>query len=195
MWGGWHDAGDFDLRVESQATTTRMLAFAWELFKPSNDETTIDQKNKVVEIHVPDGKPDILQQIEHGALAVVGGYKALGRLYRGIICPTGRQYSLLGDASVMTDNLVYNARMDSSQHSATQYGIRDDRRVFTEDNLRREVQVAACLATAYRSLCGFNDNLANECLNTAKALWETDKDSGQPGLIDASAALYLSTGD
>jgi len=193
--GGWHDAGDYDLRVESQANTVRMLAYSWELFDTDYDLTTIDQKNKLVEIHVPDGSPDILQQIEHGVLTIIGGYKALGRLYRGIICPTGRQYSLLGDGSVMTDNLVYNITMDSTQKSANQSGIRDDRWVFTEENPRRELFVAACLATAYRSLQGYNNDLAEDCLTTAKALWEQNRQSGIAGLIDPAAELYLSTND
>lgn len=193
--GGWHDAGDYDLRVESQANTTRMLAFTWELFRPEHDETTIDQKGKVVEMHMPDGIPDILQQIEHGALTIVGGYKSLGRLYRGIICPTGRQYSLLGDGSTMTDNLIYNSRMDSSQRNGTSSGVRDDRWVFTEENPWRELNVAACLATAYRSLKGYNDDLANDCIETAKALWDGNLDSQHVGLVDAAAALYLSTKD
>ena len=51
----------------------------------------------MVEIHQPDGKPDMLQQIEHGALSIVGGYRSLGRLYRGIIEPTLPQYMHLGD--------------------------------------------------------------------------------------------------
>jgi len=193
--GGWHDAGDYDLRVESQANTMRMLAYSWELFDTDYDLTTIDQEHKLVEIHVPDGKPDMLQQIEHGALTIIGGYKALGRLYRGIICPTGRQYSLLGDGSVMTDNLVYTPSMDSTQKSATHSGIRDDRWVFTEENPRRELQVAACLATAYRSLRGFNDPLAFDCLDAAKSLWDLHSQSGNPGLIDPAAELFLSTGD
>lgn len=193
--GGWHDAGDYDLRVESQAKTTRMLAYCWELFDAEYDLTTINQDQKLVEIHVPDGKQDILQQIEHGALTIIGGYKALGRLYRGIICPTGRQYSLLGDGSVMTDNLVYNAALDSSQRNAFQSGIRDDRWVFTEENPRRELQVAACLATTYRSLRGFNDALAFDCLDAAKALWELHSQSANPALIDPAVELYLSTGE
>ncbi|MFL5731552.1 MAG: cellulase N-terminal Ig-like domain-containing protein, partial [Cytophagaceae bacterium] len=64
--GGWHDAGDFDLRVESQAETIHGLALAYEAFGIKYDNTTIDQKNRLVEIQVPDGKADILQQIEHG---------------------------------------------------------------------------------------------------------------------------------
>jgi len=59
----------------------------------------------------------------------------------------------------------------------------------------RELDAAACLATACRSLKGFNDVLANDCLEAAKNLWETHRTSKLIGLIDASAELYLSTGD
>jgi hypothetical protein len=30
--GGWHDAGDYDLRIESQAVSTWRLAMMYELF-------------------------------------------------------------------------------------------------------------------------------------------------------------------
>ncbi len=95
--GGWHDAGDYDLRVESQAGTVWTLALAYEEFGVDWDQTTVDQQNHLVEIHLPDGKPDVLQQVEHGVLTILGGYENMGRLYRGIICNTLRQYVLLGD--------------------------------------------------------------------------------------------------
>ncbi|MDA3835609.1 MAG: glycoside hydrolase family 9 protein, partial [Spirochaetales bacterium] len=103
--GGWHDAGDYDLRVESQAGTVWTLALAYEEFGVEWDQTSVDQQGRIVEIHLPDGKPDILQQVEHGVLSILGGYQNLGRLYRGIICNNLRQYVLLGDASSMTDDL------------------------------------------------------------------------------------------
>ena len=73
--GGWHDAGDYDLRVESQSGEAYILTMAYEAFGIKYDETSIDQNSHIVEIHQPDGKNDILQQIEHGALTVVAGYK------------------------------------------------------------------------------------------------------------------------
>jgi endoglucanase len=42
--GGWFDAGDHDLRIESQIDTVHGLALAWELFHPTLDNTSIDQK-------------------------------------------------------------------------------------------------------------------------------------------------------
>ena len=66
---------------------------ACENFGTYWDETSIDFEKKIVEIHQPDGKNDLLQQVENGALTIVAGWKALGRLYRGILCPTVRQYA------------------------------------------------------------------------------------------------------
>ena len=128
--GGWHDAGDYDLRIESQMTTVWLLAMMVEEFGLDYDATTIDQQKQLVEIHRPDGSSDALQQIEHGLLSVLGAYESLGRLYRGIIVPTIRQYVLLGDGSTQTDNRVY----DRNHKDA----VADDRLVFTEVNPGRE---------------------------------------------------------
>lgn len=178
--GGWHDAGDFDLRVESQAGECYILSLAWEEFAPQIDVTAIDQQARTVEIHQADGRNDLLQQIEHGALSVVNGYLALGRLYRGIICPTLRQYVLLGDAAAMTDNIP---------------GNEDDRWVFTEDNPERETGTAAHLAAASRALRGFNDTLSVHCINIAKEIFDATAETRQGMKLQAAAELYLSTGE
>ena len=180
--GGWHDAGDFDLRVESQAGEAYILALAYEAFGVDYDATAIDQARKTVEIHQPDGKNDILQQIEHGLLSVVGGYRALGRLYRGIICNSLRQYVLLGDAAAMTDGVK---------------GNEDDRWVFTEDNPPRELTTAAQLAASARALRGFNDELSEQALQAARELYDVTDGSGRAELpkIHAAAELFLATGE
>ncbi len=180
--GGWHDAGDYDLRIESQAGEAYILALAHENFGIDYDATSIDQANHITEIHQPDGKPDILQQIENGALSIVAGYRALGRLYRGIICNSTRQYVFLGDASAITDNRV---------------GNEDDRWVFTEDNSHRELTTAAQLAAISRSLKNFNDTLSVQSLEIAKTLYQnTPVDRYSEGSkIQAAVELYLSTGE
>ncbi len=177
--GGWHDAGDFDLRVESQSGECYILALAWEEFRPEIDVTAIDQHTRQVEIHQADGRNDLLQQVEHGALSVVNSYLALGRLYRGIICPTLRQYVLLGDAAAMTDNIPGND---------------DDRWVFTEDNPGREISTAANLAAAARVLRGFNDTLAVHCENIAKEIFAATPETGPGMKLHAAAELYIATG-
>ncbi len=180
--GGWHDAGDDDLRIESQADTIYGLALAWESFGPSYDNTTIDQENRVVELHRPDGKPDVLQQIEHGALTVVGSYRALGRFYRGMIVPTLRQYTQVGDFAAQTDNVVFDesAVAEAPPIGTGVPGSPDDRWVFTEDNPRRSLSAAAGLAASARALRGYDDALAAECLAVAEEVWETTDETSAP---------------
>ncbi len=196
--GGWHDAGDYDLRVESQSGEVYILVMAYEAFNIKYDETSIDQKTHIVEIHQPDGKPDILQQIEHGALTVVAGYRNLGRLYRGIIESSKRQYILLGDGSTMTDGLVYSRDLRDDERTGSSSSVPDDRWVFTEDNPSRELTVAAHLAAAARVLKGFNDTLSKQCLDVAKAIFSHDYQlTGRTAnsKIHAASELFLTTGD
>jgi hypothetical protein len=195
--GGWHDAGDYDLRVESQSSEVYILVQTYEEFGVKYDETAIDQHSRIVEIHQPDEKPDIIQQIEHGALSVVGGYRNLGRLYRGIICPTLRQYILLGDGVNMTDGLIYDPDLKPGEKTATRSGVPDDNWVFTEDNPGRELTTAAHLAAASRVLRGFNDTLSIQCLEVAESIFNIDRQlAGRTATAKLLAAseLYLTTG-
>ena len=120
--------------------------------------------------------------MENGALTIVAGWKALGRLYRGIICPTVRQYTHLGDAAAHTDGIVGGA---------------DDRWVFTEENPSKELSVAAALACMSRVLKGHNDALAADCLDIAKKLYagvDTDSNPRMAGSkVQAAVELYLTT--
>ncbi|MBQ3864375.1 MAG: glycoside hydrolase family 9 protein, partial [Clostridia bacterium] len=180
--GGWHDAGDFDLRIESQAGESYILSLAYESFGVDYDVTTIDQEKKITEIHQPDGKNDILQQVEHGMLSVIGAYNSLGRLYRGIICNDLRQYVLLGDSAAMTDGIP---------------GNEDDRWVFTEDNPPRELTSAAEIAASARALKGFNDELSAQALHAAEELYAVTDGSGkaESAKIHAAVELFLATGE
>ncbi|MFT3781084.1 MAG: glycoside hydrolase family 9 protein [Nibricoccus sp.] len=192
--GGWHDAGDDDLRIESQAETIHGLALAYELFKADYDNTTIDQENRVVELHHPDGKPDLLQQIEHGALSIVGGYKSMGRLYRGIIVPTKRQYVHLGEFGSVTDNKAFApGNAIAGKGAVIQQGGPDDRWVFTEDNPHRELQVAGCLAAAARPLRQINPSLAEKCLEIAEELWRKTREKDAVDRLLPAAELLIST--
>jgi hypothetical protein len=214
--GGWYDAGDHDLRIESQIDTVHGLALAWELFHPALDDTTIDQSRHVVEIHQPDGKPDVLQQVEHGLLSIVGGYNSLGRLYRGIQDASLHQYTFLGDAADMTDNQVFHDRTgeamrvlaaaavngDQSEPKIDHLpplgsvGSADDRWVFTEVNPSRELNTAAGLAAASRVMAGYNDPLARDCLRIARELW-TNAQTPRRALdrFEPALELYQSTGE
>ncbi len=223
--GGWHDAGDYDLRIESQADTVHGLALAWELFHPTLDNTTVDQRSRIVDLHRPDGKPDILQQIEHGVLSIVPAYHSLGRLYRGIQDASLVQYTHLGDAATMTDNQVFRgdmaqatavlakAALEGSQAEPKignlprlgSTGSADDRWVFTEENGEHELSTAGALAAASRALRGFNDPLAADCLGVANELWDRCRDvraadereanALRGARLEAAIELYQSTRD
>ena len=169
--GGWHDAGDYDLRVESQMGTVWLLSKMVEEFGLDYDATTIDETRKEADIHRPDGQNDAIQQIEHGLLSVLGGYKALGRTYRGIIEPHLEQYTLLGDISTQTDGLDYDPKLKPGEKTATTSGIDDDRWVFTEDNPDRELETAAELATASRVLKTANPQMSADALAAAQDLY------------------------
>jgi len=193
--GGWHDAGDYDFRIESQMETILTLSYAYEEFDLQHDQTLVSQAEMLVEIHHPDGKPDILQQIEHGLLTVLGGYRQFGKLYRGILCPTLRQYAMLGDARSMTDNIIFEGEIKGIyegfwyDHITTQYDkyyspqknretkkefIKDldDRLVFLEDNPARQISGISGLAAASRVMKGYDDELSVEVINAAEDLWQ-----------------------
>ncbi|MFO8001232.1 MAG: glycoside hydrolase family 9 protein [Marinilabilia sp.] len=181
--GGWHDAGDYDIRVESQIGTIELLAMMLEEFDLDYDATSVDREKRLVEIHQADGKNDVVQQIEHGLENVLGAYRSMDRLYRGIICPTLEQYVLLGDGATMTDNRKWDPSMPEEE--------RDDRLVFTEDNPSRECRVGAGLAVAGRVLHEYNPELATECIETALAIWNSSASHLEEDVNKARLAAEL----
>jgi hypothetical protein len=195
--GGWHDAGDYDMRIESQIGTIWLLAKMIEEFGLDYDATLIDQKRKLVEIHAPDGRNDAVQQIEHGLLSVMGGYRALGRLYRGIIDPTHRQYVLLGQAENQTDN-VFKKPVEGLGRDNSGKPIRwDDRWVFTEDNPDRELYASAGLAAAARVMKASDPKLAAETLAAARDVAGKALSRGKSvqNKVFALAELFHATND
>jgi hypothetical protein len=193
--GGWHDAGDDDFRIESQADEVFILASAYESFGVNYDDTTVDQTKRLVRIHQPDGKPDLLQQVEHGVLTILGSYKSMGRLYRGIITPTLEQYVILGDTANVTDNLFYDPKLKPGEKTGTHSALPDDRWVFTEENSSHEYKGIAALAIAGRVMKTYNPELARECVEAAENLWQVDRNSkrGFTERMAAAAQLWLTT--
>jgi hypothetical protein len=172
--GGWYDAGDFDLRTQTIYGTVMNLVQSWETFNLTRDETYIDQQTRYTDIHRPDGKSDILQQIEHGTLQLLAQHKTVGYAINGIVEAHLDQYTHLGDAVTKTDNLIYNPQLKHQQSDGFTSGIFDDRWAFTSKSSSLNYGSAAALAAASRALKGFNDTLANECLMTAKKVWEEE---------------------
>ncbi len=179
--GGWFDAGDFDVEEASQCETISALADTWELFKPEHDETYVNEKHRYVGIHDPDGKPDILQQIEHGVLLQLAMQKAFGRAIPSIEMPHLYQYVHLGDASTITDNLIYDPKLGPFEVKGDYSGKNDDRWALTTDEPWMNYNAIACLANASRAFKGYNDSLAAECLTAAENSWAwQQKDTSNP---------------
>jgi len=194
--GGWHDAGDFDLRIESQADEVSILASAYETFHLDYDDTTVDEQTLRTQIHVPDGKADAPQQIEHGILSILGAYRSMGRVYRGIQEASMDQYVMLGDEINVTDNLFYNSSLKPEERTATESGKPDDRWVFTEQNPNHEYRAIAALAAAGRVLKAANPPLAAECVEAAENLWRSESDPAKAfdTRMVAAVQLFKTTG-
>jgi endoglucanase len=177
--GGWFDAGDFDIQTGSHVSVLLNLVDAREKFGIDRDETYIDQATRFVDIHRPDGKPDILQQIEHGALNLVAQVENIGHPVRGIVVPNLFQYHHLGDAVTETDNLPYNPALKPYESDGKSSGTMDDRWVFTNRTVSLDYSTAGALAAAGRALKIYNKPLADRCLAAAKKLW--DENYKEPG--------------
>ena len=172
--GGWFDAGDFDLRTQTHYSTVLSMVQAWERFRPERDETSINQQTRFVDLHHPDGKPDLLQQIEHGVVQLVAQHRAIGHAIPGIVEAHLSQYTHLGDAVTKTDNKVYNPELDSLESDGFTSGTFDDRWAFTSKSSALNYGSAAALAAASRALRGYDNALADECFAIAKRVWDEE---------------------
>lgn len=208
--GGWYDAGDYDIRTQTQYDVVNTLVTVWETFGLKRDTTSVDYARKLVDIHVADGKPDLLQQIEHGTLALIAQHRALGRAIPGIVEAHIEQYTHLGDGVTKTDNLIYDASMSELESDGFKSGKFDDRWAFTSKSTPLNYGSIAALAAASRALTGYNDELAQECLVTAKRAWADEQAKPQPDLfihgnttggklevehLKAATELLITTGD
>jgi endoglucanase len=156
-----------------------------------------------VEMHRPDGVPDAVEQVRHGVLQVLAQVHSIGHPIMGIIEPTLRQYTHLGDAASNTDGRVYSDELGVNEMNASYSGKPDDRWAFTTKRPGLEYGAAAALAAASQTLKGWDDPLAKECLDTAVKLWndehahptpESNRAFGVPGMstvVEWRAALEL----
>jgi len=206
--GGWHDAGDYDLAAGSQAQTTYVLTLAHEAFGVDSDQTTVRKDERLVLLHTPDGVPDIVQQIAHGVENLLSGYRAAGHSFSGIISRRLDQYVHLGDGATMTDNRVYDPSLGPNEVKEERSGRLDDRWAFTNRDTSLEYKVITALAAANRVLRGYEDALAQECLDTAIKTWDYEQSHppvehrssyvpGRPATqeILATAELLITTED
>ena len=207
--GGFFDAGDFDIETGSNIMVVQNFVRTWEYFKPLRDQTFVDQKQRYVDLHRPDGTPDILQFIEHGTLNLVAQAENIGHMAQALSNSVLDNYHHLGDAASITDGLPYNPDLGPYEIAAggRSSGVRDDMWAFTSRNPGLDLSAATVFAAASRALKGYNDDLAERALKQSKRLLEEatvlianrPQDNrtwgGGPANLGTYLELFISTGE
>ena len=170
--GGYFDAGDFDIETGSNISVVQNMVAAWELFHPMRDETFVSEEQRYVDLHRPDGKPDLLQYIEHGVLNLLAQAENIGFMSQTLSNSVLDNYHHLGDAAAITDGLHYDPSLPKYVKSADgkRSGTPDDMWAFTNRNTNNDINAANMFAAASRVLKGYNDDLAARCLKQSKRL-------------------------
>ena len=170
--GGYFDAGDFDIETGSNISVVQNMVAAWELFHPMRDETFVSEEQRYVDLHRPDGKPDLLQYIEHGVLNLLAQAENIGFMSQTLSNSVLDNYHHLGDAAAITDGLHYDPSLPRYVKSADgkRSGTPDDMWAFTNRNTNTDMNAANMFAGASRVLKGYNDDLAARCLKQSKRL-------------------------
>jgi endoglucanase len=132
--GGWYDAGDFDLEEPAQLSVIQSLALAYREFNLKYDELTVDETAREVEMHRPDGVPDTVEQVKHGALLILAQFHNIGHAIRGTHEPDLRQYTQVGDGASKTDGRIYDPKLGPNETKGDYSGKPDDRWIFTTNN-------------------------------------------------------------
>ena len=206
--GGYFDAGDFDIETGSNISVVQNMVAAWELFHPMRDETFVSEEQRYVDLHRPDGKPDLLQYIEHGVLNLLAQAENIGFMSQTLSNSVLDNYHHLGDAAAITDGLHYDPSLPKYVKSADgkRSGTPDDMWAFTNRNLNNDINAANMFAAASRVLKGYNDKLAARCLKQSKRLQEeatklmSQRGAGMRGRqgggnLAVNLQLYVATGD
>jgi len=210
--GGFFDAGDFDIETGSNIFVVQNFVQTWEYFKPLRDQTFVDEKQRYVDLHRPDGTPDVLQFIEHGTLNLVAQAEIVGHMTQTLTNSVLDNYHHLGDAASLTDGLHYNPNLGPYEIAADgrSSGVKDDMWAFTSRNPGRDLSAATMFAAASRALKGYNDDLSARALQQSKRLLKeaTELLANQPqdtsrfqrawgavADVGTNLQLYIATGE
>jgi len=171
---------------------TQSLALAYREFNLKYDELTVDEAAREVEMHRPDGVPDTVEQVKHGALLILAQFHNIGHAIRGTHEPDLRQYTHLGDGASKTDGRIYDPKLGLNEVKGDYSGKPDDRWIFTSTNPFFQWNAIAALAAAADVLKGYDDALAKDCLETAIKAWNDEKAHPTPypagGVFGGAAA-------
>ena len=208
--GGFFDAGDFDIETHSNIDVVENLVRVWELFRPDRDQTFVSQEQRYVDLHRPDGVPDILQFIEHGTLNLVAQAENIGHMAQTLSNSVLDNYHHLGDAASLTDGLPYNPSLGPYEIASDgrSSGVKDDMWAFTSRNPGLDFNAATMFAAASRALKGYNDELSDRALKQSKRLLKEaaeimrnkpEEQNGRrnngTGSLSANLQLYVATGE
>lgn len=208
--GGFFDAGDFDIETGSNISVVQNFVQTWEYFKPLRDQTFVSQKQRYVDLHRPDGTPDVLQFIEHGTLNLVAQAEIVGHMTQTLSNAVLDNYHHLGDAASLTDGLPYNPALGPYEVAADgrSSGVKDDLWAFTSRNPSLDLQAATMFAAASRALKGYNDDLSARALAQSKRLLQeatellakrqqdsTRRAWGAAADIATNLQLFIATGE
>ncbi|MBK7131920.1 MAG: glycoside hydrolase family 9 protein [Bacteroidales bacterium] len=207
--GGFFDAGDFDIETGANIGVVQNFVQTWESFKPLRDQTFVDQKQRYVDLHRPDGTPDVLQFIEHGTMNLVAQAENIGHMAQTLSNSVLDNYHHLGDAAAITDGLPYNPDLGPYEVApdGRSSGVKDGMWAFTSRNPGLDLRAATMFAAASRALKGYNDDLSARALEQSKRLLKeatellAKQPQGRPGMGGGSAdmatnlQLYISTGE
>jgi hypothetical protein len=207
--GGFFDAGDFDIETGANIGVVQNFVQTWESFKPLRDQTFVDQKQRYVDLHRPDGTPDVLQFIEHGTLNLVAQAEIIGHMSQTLSNSVLDNYHHLGDAASLTDGLPYNPNLGPYEKAADgkSSGVKDDMWAFTSRNAGFDLRAATTFAAASRALKGYNDDLSARALTQSKRLLKEATEiiakqpqdnrgrGGGPANLGTNLQLYIATGE
>ena len=177
---GWPSAAGSTRATSTSraARTPRPSRASWRRGRRSGRRTTRRSSTRslrFVDIHRPDGKPDVLQQIEHGALQIAAQYRTIGRLVRGIVDGELHRYHHLGDASTQTDNLVYDPSLKPYQTDGTA-AARPTTAGSTRRPRRQPTTRGSARSPRPAARCGGSTTaLAAECLALAKKAYAEER--------------------
>ncbi len=189
--GGWFDAGDFDLQGPRELEVLRDLINAAEAFDNLGGHDTLsvqwdDKTGGLVEMHKPDGIPDIVQQIAHGIKYVLAQYDVLGGYGGTMELRRLRQYTHLGDPSSDTDGYIYDPNLSEGEiverDGLVYSGVPDDRVLLGSISTNLTGDVSANIAGAAYLLADYYPELANKCLDTALEIWDRERANADPSL-------------
>lgn len=206
--GGFFDAGDFDIETNANISVVQNFVHTWEYFKPLRDQTFVDQKQRYVDLHRPDGTPDVLQFIEHGTLNLVAQAETIGHMAQTLSNSVLDNYHHLGDAASLTDGLPYNPNLGPYEKArdGKSSGVKDDMWAFTSRNPGLDLSAATMFAAASRALKGYNDDLSARALQQSKRLLKESTEllakqpqdtlsRGRSFNAATNLQLYISTGE